>query len=129
MQRQPLQTGELQDEFYFDRFLTLGARRSVPAYFPPTLLHNLQPASDDSLTLTPTRFSSPFFPTAHSVTVARVASPHSVNRACQTLFLDGLKQYFQSRRRVLKRGDLIAVGICEDTARFSEAKSEEDEVE
>lgn len=129
MQSLRLQTGELQNEVYLVRWLTRSARRSVPAYFPPTLLHNFQPSSDNSLTLTPTRFSSPFFPTAHSVTVARVASPHSVNRAYQALFLDGLKQYFQSRRRVLKKGDLIAVGICEDTARFSEAKSEEDEVE
>nr|CRX79136.1 hypothetical protein ls5930a1_00167 [Leucosporidium scottii]CRX79213.1 hypothetical protein ls5931a1_00041 [Leucosporidium scottii] len=102
---------------------------SISAYLPPTLLHNLHLEPSASLTVSPARLSSPSFPTAHSVTVARIASPHSVNRAYQSLFLDGLKQYFQSHRRVLKKGDIIAVGICEDTARFTEGKADDDDVE
>jgi peroxin-6 len=73
--------------------------------------------------------SSPSFPTAHSITVARIASPHSVHRAYQSLFLDGLKEFFQSKRRILKKGDVIAIGICEEGARFGkeEIKAPEEE--
>ncbi|KAM0786124.1 hypothetical protein ACM66B_006934 [Microbotryomycetes sp. NB124-2] len=99
------------------------------ALLPPVLLHNLQLAPQEHLVLTPSRLPRPAFPTAQSVTVARVASPHSVNRLYQPLFLRGLKDHFQSRKRVLKKGDVLAVGICEDMVRFSEGKSDEDEVE
>lgn len=107
---------------------TVVHNRLVNAYLPPTLLHNLH-ASSDSISLTPSRLTAPAFPVAHSVNVARIASPHSVHRAYQSLFLEGLKNFFQSRRRILKKGDVIAVGICEDTARFAEGKTEDDDVE
>lgn len=111
-------------------------RSSIQCFFPPTLLHNILPASASTaspppISLLPAKGSSsgaawsPEFPTAHSVTVARIASPHSVHRAYQSLFLDALKDYFQGRRRVLKQGDLLAVGISEDTARFGGAGREE----
>lgn len=101
----------------------------IVAHLPPIFLHNFGSNSSDRLILTPTRLQDPAFPVAQSVNVARVASPHSVNRLYQPLFLDGLKQYFQSHRRVLKNGDLLAVGICEDMVRFAEARSDDDEVE
>lgn len=104
--------------------------RLVPsALAPPILLHNLQTEAHGPVRLTSARLADPVFPTAKSVTVARVASPHSVNRAYQPLFLEGLKQYFQSHRRILKQGDLIAVGICEENVRFIDLKSEEDDIE
>lgn len=111
------------------RWLTNLPYSSISAYLPPTLLHNLHLEPSASLKVSPARLSSPSFPTAYSVTVARIASPHSVNRAYQSLFLEGLKEYFQSHRRVLKKGDIIAVGICEDTARFTEGKADDDDVE
>jgi peroxin-6 len=92
-------------------------------------MHNLHFESTGPLQLTSARLADPVFPTAKSVTVARIASPHSVNRAYQPLFLEGLKQYFQSHRRILKQGDLIAVGICEENVRFIDLKGEEDEIE
>lgn len=57
-----------------------------------------------------------------------------MHRAYQPLFLDALKDYFQGEKRILKKGDLIAVGVCEDIARYSssnkeDAKGEEEDVE
>ena len=107
-------------------------RRSIHAYFPPAFLHNLAGSSSSAtatLTLSLSRLPSPAFPVAHSLTVARVASPHSVHRAYQSLFLDGLKEYFKNSKRVLKKGDLIAVGICEEAARYTEGKTEDADVE
>lgn len=115
---------------FFRRKLTSNRIDSFPiALASPVLLHNVLLDASGLISLSSTRLSSPNFPTAQSVTVARIASPHSVNRAYQPLFLDGLKQYFQTRRRILKQGDLIAVGICEERVRFIESKPEDDEVE
>ncbi|SCV73142.1 BQ2448_7067 [Microbotryum intermedium] len=97
------------------------------ALFAPTLLHTLP---SKTVTLVPAPASPhPSFPIACSVTVARVASPRSVHRAYQSLFLNGLKGFFQDRQRILKKGDVIAVGICEDMARFVEGAAAEDEDE
>lgn len=107
-------------------------RRSIHAYFPPAFFHNLAGPSSSApatLALSPSRLPSPAFPVAHSLTVARIASPHSVHRAYQSLFLDELKEYFKNSKRVLKKGDLIAVGICEEAARYAEGKTEDTDVE
>ncbi|BGP27447.1 peroxisomal biogenesis factor 6 [Rhodotorula toruloides] len=106
-------------------------------YLPPPLLFNLLgpsslsfiPSSPASLTLHPAPLISPILPlpipTASSVTISRLASPHSVNKLFQPLFLEGLKEYFSKRRRVVKRGDVIAVGIDEEKVRFvGEGKGE-----
>ncbi|GAA5990325.1 hypothetical protein JCM10908_007319 [Rhodotorula pacifica] len=57
-------------------------------------------------------------PVAASVTIARLATPHSVNKVFQPLFLEALKEHFQSKRRKVVRGDVIAVGIAEEEIRF-----------
>lgn len=67
----------------------------------------------------------PNFPTAISVTVARVASPHSVNKNCQNLFLKALRNFFQIQERILFIGDLIAVIIDEEVARFGDLRDGE----
>ncbi|GAA6037672.1 hypothetical protein JCM8097_002278 [Rhodosporidiobolus ruineniae] len=113
---------------------------SPTLHLPPTLLFNLlgvsslspSLSSSPSLLLMPAPIISPIlspsFPTAGSLTLARLASPHSVNKLYQPLFLDGLKEYFQSKRRTVKNGDVIAVGIQEDRVRFfGEGKEEGDE--
>ncbi|GAA5959373.1 hypothetical protein JCM21900_000707 [Sporobolomyces salmonicolor] len=103
------------------------ASGSIPIHLPPPLLHNLlctlsSSSLPSALTLHPApQLSSilpPSLPTASSVTLARLASPHSVNKLYQPLFLEGLKEHFQSRRRVVRKGDVIAVGIEEGRARF-----------
>ncbi|GAA6020420.1 hypothetical protein JCM10207_002101 [Rhodosporidiobolus poonsookiae] len=111
------------------------ASRSTPSepphlHLPPPLLLNLlgsaafspSPTSEPSLVL----FSAPSvsstilppFPTASSVTLARLASPHSVNKVFQPLFLDGLKDHFQNKQRTVKQGDVVAVAIDEERVRF-----------
>ncbi|GAA5840290.1 hypothetical protein JCM11251_006686 [Rhodosporidiobolus azoricus] len=115
------------------------AHSSSPSLYlpPPLLLNLLGPASFSSAptpsillhsapSVSPTL--PPPLPTASSLTLARLASPHSVNKLYQPLFLDGLKEYFSSRRRVVKRGDVIAVAIEEDRVRFfGEGKEGADE--
>jgi peroxin-6 len=97
-------------------------------YFPPAFLHNLIGPAPFLLPIHLSPMSAaPQFPTAKSVTVARIASPHSVHRAFQTSFLDALKDYFKVKERVLKKGDLVAVGIESEGARFGEGRTDEEE--
>ncbi|KAJ7191062.1 AAA-domain-containing protein [Mycena pura] len=99
----------------------------------PVLLRNLCPTSPSLSPTTLFFHSSPFgsgppaIPTAKAVAVARVASPISVDRAYQPAFLRALRTYFNNSRRLVKHGDLIAVGI--NTNLVGTAKNEDDEVE
>ncbi|KAL0574330.1 peroxisomal assembly protein [Marasmius crinis-equi] len=93
----------------------------------PTLLRNLNSEHTSEparISLRPSPFGSgdPTIPTAVSITIARVASPISINRSYQSLFLDALKSHFQGKRRLVQQGDLIAVGV--DT---NETRNVEDE--
>ncbi|KAF7359478.1 Peroxisomal biogenesis factor 6 [Mycena sanguinolenta] len=87
----------------------------------PILLHNICCVSASppttTLSLHPSPFGSgqPAIPTARAVTIARVASPISVDRAYQPAFLRSLKAYFNDSKRLVKQGDLIAVGVDTDT--------------
>ena len=50
-------------------------------------------------------------PTAREITLLRVASPLSTERATQSGILVGLKQYFERKRRILRKDDLIGIVI------------------
>ncbi|GAA5964160.1 hypothetical protein JCM3765_005357 [Sporobolomyces pararoseus] len=98
---------------------------SILVHLPPPLLYNLlgpSPSSTCSLSLEPAPSVSstlpPSLPTAASLTLARIASPHSVNKLYQPLFLEGLKDHFQNRKRVVKKGDVIAISIDEGRTRY-----------
>ncbi|KAJ7470448.1 P-loop containing nucleoside triphosphate hydrolase protein [Mycena latifolia] len=97
----------------------------------PILLHNICPfspaLSPQTLVFHPGPFGSgkPVIPTAKAVTIARVASPVSVDRAYQPSFLRSLKSYFNDSKRLVKQGDLIAVGINTDVAATDEAENTE----
>ncbi|KAF7311671.1 AAA domain-containing protein [Mycena kentingensis (nom. inval.)] len=82
----------------------------------PILLHNTCRGASPSLILHPTPFGSgpPAIPTAKSVTIARVASPVSTNRIYQNAFLYALRTHFTSSKRLVKQGDLVAVGVNAD---------------
>ncbi|KAF8876037.1 AAA-domain-containing protein [Gymnopilus junonius] len=67
-------------------------------------------------------FLGPTIPTARTVTVARVASPLSTNRQYQPLFINSLKAYFDSGKRLVKQGDLLAVAIDTDFSRLNPDK-------
>ncbi|KAE8233222.1 hypothetical protein CF326_g1733 [Tilletia indica] len=68
-------------------------------------------------------------PFAESLTISRLASPLALDRAYQPLFLDALRTYFQppsddgrrarTRRRIVKEGQVIAVGIHKGRVRFT----------
>jgi peroxin-6 len=89
----------------------------------PLLLYNicsdssgLLPEATTTISLRPSPFGSrqPAIPVARAVTIARVASPVAVDRAYQTLFLHSLKSFFDSGRRLVKSGDMIAVSLDTD---------------
>jgi len=78
------------------------------------------------ISLRPSPFGSrqPAIPIARGVTIARVASPVAVDRAYQTLFLHSLKSFFDSDKRLVKNGDIIAIPLDTDAANHYEANPE-----
>ncbi|KAG0096415.1 peroxisomal assembly protein [Podila epicladia] len=56
---------------------------------------------------------------AKAVTVARVASPPTVDKALQTACLEALKEWFEEYERVVCEGDVIGVEIDEEAARLT----------
>lgn len=51
------------------------------------------------------------FPIAKAISIARIASEHSMQKKYQPLFISALKEYFKISKRILKQGDLIAIPI------------------
>jgi len=98
-------------------------------YMSPVLLTNILPSGDTTteLLLSPLPAVPPssvlqsavpaFPPAAKEVTLLRIASPTSTDRTLQHALLLQLKSYFESCRRLVKVGDLIAVSIDEVLAR------------
>ena len=95
----------------------------------PLLLHNIlsdggelgpQIPSSIYIRSSPFGFANPPIPVARSVTIARVASPISINRQYQSLFLYSLRRYFDAGKRLLKQNDVIAVSIDINHSRWLE---------
>lgn len=112
-------------------------RREVSiVYLSPILLANISPlvAMATEVVLSPFEMptkslrdpgpTSP--PPAKEVTLLRIASPTSTDRALQPSLLLQLKSYFESCRRLVKKGDVIGVGIDEVLARSLYGDSGED---
>ncbi|KAH9890705.1 AAA-domain-containing protein [Cubamyces lactineus] len=103
-------------------------------YLSPQLLHNLHPQARlncwHDVCIRPSPFGSrrPTIPVAKTVTIARVASAFSTDRTYQPLFLQALQSYFKDTTRLVKQGDVIAVGInTDDVLRHSNGLDEEDQ--
>jgi peroxin-6 len=94
-------------------------------YLPPVLLYNL---CDNSHRLTISKAKAATRRRiASSVTLARVPSPASTDRILQQAFLSALKYHFELRRRIVRQGDLLLLGVNEAVARMvGEAGAEED---
>jgi peroxin-6 len=60
---------------------------------------------------------------AKAVTIARVASRLSTNRSYQPLVLQGLKSFFDGKRRLVKQGDLLAVKVDLNQLQYLQAAS------
>ncbi|KAI9323498.1 P-loop containing nucleoside triphosphate hydrolase protein [Dichotomocladium elegans] len=96
------------------------------AYMPPVLYYNLglplPPSSIEEATLLLTRLTTPppeaGPPFASEVSIARIASAASMDKALQGPMLDALKQWFEERERILCNGDVIAVAINEESSRL-----------
>ncbi|KAG8217400.1 AAA-domain-containing protein [Butyriboletus roseoflavus] len=97
------------DEAFSDLY-----RRS--AMLSPTLLHNLCPRGRRQIVLrvSPHETWDAPVPTAKSITLARVASPFSIHRRYEPLFMDALHEYFGSSKRLVKGGDIIPLRINVD---------------
>lgn len=63
---------------------------------------------------------------AKTVTVARIASPVTVDRTYQAAFLAELKHHFETVERVVCDGDIIAIGLNEDVATLHPKRKEGD---
>lgn len=99
----------------------------------PILLNNIFGcdlfSDSPSLYISPSPFgaSQPTMPVARVITVARIASPFSINKRHQSIFLKALKAYFESGRKLMKPSDVFAVSVNTDDSRRSlEPKLEED---
>ncbi|KAF3933856.1 hypothetical protein ABW19_dt0201788 [Dactylella cylindrospora] len=68
-------------------------------------------------TVPPTSASAQSPPTAKEVTLLRISTPISTDRALQPSLLAGLKSYFETSRKMVKKGDLIPVLIDEALGR------------
>ncbi|KAG8760764.1 peroxisomal assembly protein [Serendipita sp. 396] len=81
----------------------------------PLLLHHLsigtEPTSAISLRRTSFGQRAPPLPVATSITIARIASQVTVQKRFQFIVFHALKNYFQSARRLLKKGNVLAVPI------------------
>lgn len=98
-------------------------------YLSPILLANILPnttsIASQLLTIFPlpnlpvSRLSTPVSspPAAKEVTLLRIASPASTDRALQPSLLLALKSHFEATKRLVRKGDVIAVTINEFLAR------------
>ncbi len=57
-------------------------------------------------------------PIAKEVTLLRISTPLSTERTLQQGILTALKQHFEYKRRILRQGDLVALGIDTGTSRI-----------
>ncbi|KAL1730041.1 P-loop containing nucleoside triphosphate hydrolase protein [Schizophyllum commune] len=99
------------------------------AHASPVLLHNAGArTSNSNITLlsSPLGPSPPPVPTARSVTISRVGSPVSNNKQYQSQCLHKLKQYFEERKRLVKKGDVIALAIDTNAARSAQQDDEDE---
>ena len=66
--------------------------------------------------------SSAIPPVANEITLVRIPTPLTTERAVQAGLVSNLKRYFESRRRVLREGDLVAISVDAEASRmFSDA--------
>ncbi|OJJ60853.1 hypothetical protein ASPSYDRAFT_29376 [Aspergillus sydowii CBS 593.65] len=103
-----------------------GMRMTPSVFVPPILLNNID--NPKYVRLSPlnlnvggpksgvlhqmkTAARSP--PLAKEVTLLKVSTPLSMDRVLQPALFAGLKQYFESTRRLLKSGDLLGISIDE----------------
>jgi peroxin-6 len=98
------------------------ANASSTAYASPVLLVNL--GAPTHVRIAPLGLdrvqkvtSSSVPPNAREVTLLKLASPLSLDRALQPSLFTALKLYFERKQRIVKSGDLVAIAIDEALGR------------
>ena len=99
----------------------------------PLLAHNLCGAASGVLSLRPLPAhvldeaepgaAPPLVPAADAVTISRVATPVSTDRAYEDMCIDALRRYL-AMPRFLRKGDVFAVAIAPRVARFLHVDAE-----
>ncbi|KAL4870901.1 hypothetical protein BDV12DRAFT_165448 [Aspergillus spectabilis] len=105
-----------------------GTRMTPSVFVPPILLNNLD--NPKYLRISPMNLGGPKAgvlhqmktaarspPLAKEVTLLKVSTPLSMDRVLQPALFAGLKQYFETKRRLLKSGDLLGISIDESLGR------------
>ena len=79
----------------------------------PQLQYNILAGKNTTIRLRSSPFGSrrPAIPTAKSLTIARIASPFSMDRAYQTAIFRALERYFKETIRLVKQGDIVALKV------------------
>ncbi|EKD21002.1 uncharacterized protein L3040_004620 [Drepanopeziza brunnea f. sp. 'multigermtubi'] len=68
-------------------------------------------------------------PFARELTLLKISTPFSTERALQNALFSGLKRHFSSRIRVVQKGDLLAIPIDEDLGRTLYQPAANDDLE
>ncbi|KAL4882808.1 hypothetical protein BJY04DRAFT_226879 [Aspergillus karnatakaensis] len=117
-----------------------GTRMTPSIFVPPILLNNLN--NPKYLRISPMNLGGPKAgvlhqmktaarspPLAKEVTLLKVSTPLSMDRVLQPALFAGLKQYFETKRRLLKSGDLLGISVDESLGRtvFSGANEAQDD--
>ncbi|KAF7722547.1 peroxisomal assembly protein [Apophysomyces ossiformis] len=100
------------------------AKKSI-VYIPPVLYYNLGSNPTGKVFLTHLTVPSPDGPPlAGAVSIARIASPSSMDKHLQAPFLEALKQWFEDKQRIVCEGDVIAVCLDEESTRLRPSEDE-----
>lgn len=111
--------------------LMTSASAATTVYMPPVLLANLDSPSHVSVSILPLKrasslkrgaarsfpISSPTPPVATEMTLKKVVTPLSTERALNAMLFTNLKEHLERKQRIVKDGDLIAIPVDETLAR------------
>jgi peroxin-6 len=124
--RMPMHKGISRKSSFLDMMGPQSSNNSM-AFASPILLENLgspshlqiQPLATHAAAVSEkTKITSSSLPPfAKEVTLQKLATPLSSDRLLQPSLFTGLKEYFEQRRRLVKRGDMVAIAIDEALGR------------
>ncbi|KAK2467125.1 hypothetical protein APHAL10511_001383 [Amanita phalloides] len=82
----------------------------------PEVGEDMHPNASCRIVLQPIRFggTQPAIPFAESITVERIASPSTINKAYQHILLESLRKYFGFCTRVVQHGDIVGIPLDTD---------------
>ncbi|KIK31360.1 hypothetical protein PISMIDRAFT_670409 [Pisolithus microcarpus 441] len=88
------------------------------AMLSPSMLFNLCPSFSDRtvVRVSPLGSDPHLVPVAKCISLSRVSSPLSNSRKYEPFYMAAIRSYFTTSRRLVKRGDIIALSINVDSA-------------